>query len=296
MGSQGVESGLRRSTMRAMRTFMLIALAAAALAACGNGDPAIPILYPDMYVDPIAGDDSNDGSYVLPYKTIKAAMANATRGDIIQAEPGTYDAANGEAFPIRVVNGVTLVGNEAARGEGPVKTVIEGMGSFNLLGDEAAVVLGEDSTIAGFLISTNTLSIDTGAVYVNTTGVTVRNNTLTGSHWGIFSDSGPDTVRVQGNIIKSNEYGVDLRHIGMDLGGGPAGSAGRNQISCNTQNDVYMAVNNPGNPAYAMNNYWDHTPPSVSETSSPGLDIYIKYTGNTIETTGANLSPGFCAP
>ena len=279
--------------MRETRAFILLILIALAIAACGGDDSGIPVLNPDFYVNPTIGSDSNVGSYVLPFKTITYAMAMAAAGNVVMAEPGTYDAANGETFPIRIASGVTLVGDELFKGAGPIQTVISGMGNFGA--GEAAVVTGEGSTIAGFFITTGDVStFDTGAVFVNATHVKVRNNTLTASYQGLFSDNGPADVRVQGNVIRYNDIGVRLSYTGMDLGGGAAESPGLNQIRCNTTTDIYMAVDEPGKPAYARNNDWDHAPPDESSTPSAGLDIYIKYIGNTIDTTGAYSSVLLC--
>jgi nitrous oxidase accessory protein NosD len=274
--------------MRAKRAFILIAMAAIALGACGSSDT--PVFYADFYVNPVIGNDNWDGSFPQPFKTITKAMAVAAFGNIVRAEPGTYEAPD-ETFPIRISNGVTLVGDEAARGEGPIPTVIEGMGSFNASGDEAAVVTGENSTIAGFLVrTTDTATVDTGAVYINATGVTVRNNTLMDSFWGLFSDNGPNTVMVQDNIIKSNTYGVDLRHTGMDLGGGAAGSTGGNHFICSSNNDIYFGLSS-GTAADARSNYWDHRPPTEGLLATD--DIYNKY-GHTLDITGFTLSLYAC--
>jgi len=268
--------------MRAIRACILIALAAG-LWACGGSGPATSTLYPDIYVNPTIGSDiTGDGSYIQPFRSITAAMANAQSGDVVKAEEGTYGAPH-ETFPIRVTDGVALIGDEASRGS---LTVIEGMGSFG--SGEAALVPGDNTMVAGFLIRTNDISnTSSGALYINTTGVVVRNNTLTGSYWGLFSDNGPGTVKVQGNIIKDNEFGVDLRHTGMDLGGGAGGSTGLNHFVCSATYDIYLAVDG----AMARNNYWDNPSPFYNGV---GNDIYVKYVGNTIDTTGASQSTYAC--
>ena len=45
------------------------------------------------YVDPVNGNDGNDGSYSLPFATINAAIAIANHGDEIFGMPGTYAEA-----------------------------------------------------------------------------------------------------------------------------------------------------------------------------------------------------------
>jgi len=63
-----------------------------------------------IYVDAVSGDDANDGSIVKPKKTIKAAVAAASAGDIIRVAPGVYQ----EALPIDItVANLSIVGESA---------------------------------------------------------------------------------------------------------------------------------------------------------------------------------------
>jgi hypothetical protein len=63
-----------------------------------------------IYVDAVSGDDANDGSIVKPKRTIKAAVAAASAGDIIRVAPGVYQ----EILPIDItVANLSIVGESA---------------------------------------------------------------------------------------------------------------------------------------------------------------------------------------
>ncbi len=86
----------------------------------GQPGPAIPSLAPlsALYVDPVTGSDTTgNGSIAKPYRTLTKAVAVFTaakvlspNGVIIHLGIGTYDAANGEQFPIVVSKTVTIQG------------------------------------------------------------------------------------------------------------------------------------------------------------------------------------------
>ncbi len=89
-----------------------------------------------VYVS-VAGQDSDEGTAQLPFRTLTRALQQAQPGSVVQLSPGTYQT--GEQFPLRVPAGVTVAGvaNQAA--------VITGGGSF---GDyNVAVVLGDRSQV-----------------------------------------------------------------------------------------------------------------------------------------------------
>ncbi|MBN1592200.1 MAG: right-handed parallel beta-helix repeat-containing protein [Candidatus Coatesbacteria bacterium] len=73
----------------------------------------------DYYVKAgTAGNDSNAGTAAAPWKTITRALSQDTGtwtpviadGDTIYVLPGTYDTANGETFPLSILNQITLIG------------------------------------------------------------------------------------------------------------------------------------------------------------------------------------------
>jgi nitrous oxidase accessory protein NosD len=263
-----------------------------------------------------SGLDTNPGTEVAPFKTITHALSIATSGSTVNVAPGTYDHdANGETFPIAVPDGVALIGDEANKGAGTVPTEIVGGGqapSPFATGLGVAVFPGAGSTIAGFTVTNNNggLTVRSGLILSND-GVTLRNNTVTGATQGIgvdivasanhvitgnrivdngagagtglrFFNDGGSGSKLENNVITGNGIGLDYEAAGGDLGGGSAGSAGGNVISCNTQIDLGTAVQTPITVS-AQNNFWDHASPTVA----------CDFSGGDICNYGPLLDPSF---
>src|SRR5262249_21746875 len=62
----------------------------------------------DVFVSPTAGKDGNPGTRHVPVRTLKKALTIAKAGQTVSLADGTYDAANGETWPEKVPDGVTL--------------------------------------------------------------------------------------------------------------------------------------------------------------------------------------------
>jgi len=307
----------------------VIVLAALALAACPfkkekrHDDPAI------YYVSTSTGADTNPGTQNSPFKRITHAISVATRsGTTVQVAPGTY---SGEIFPIIVPAGVLLIGDETNKGGGSTPTSIVGGGLApgSAPGDIGVAVLpGTGSTIAGFTITNNNSSFtDRRALILGNSSVTLRNNTVTGATHkvGIYIDASTNHVitgnrivdnggsgmgvglgfihggagsKVENNVITGNGLGVEYEVAGGDLGGGSAGSAGGNLISCNTQNNVLVALATAPMTITAANNLWDHSPPTLACTSA-GDDICDANAGTAnaaiVVATPATLASSPCS-
>ncbi len=262
----------------------------------------------NWFVDATNGSDSNNGSSGAPFKTITHALGVATTGEIVNVAPGTYDAALGEVFPLAVPSGVTLHGDETLKGGGTTPYIIEATG-FPISGLDAALTAGTGATIAGLkFVGANPGNSSSGVlVYLAIDGVTLRNNTLTGANVSaievdgssnhviagniannnvrglVFVNSGTGS-KVENNVFTANAFGVEFDFLGGDLGGGPTGSVGGNQIYCNTNTDVWTALG--AGTIYAANNIWDHDPPS-------GNDIFNNSSIPFI-TTGSTVASGNC--
>jgi hypothetical protein len=247
-------------------------------------------------VDAVHGNDANAGTCDAPWKTLTKAVSIATSGESIGVMPGTYDETNGEVFPLKVASGVSIIGDEAHRGTadgGAVAvtgTIATGDGGIDTL--TALFEPGAGSTIAGLRIQCKGCGFFGNAVQIAESNVTLRSNTVTDStrigvyivggthdvivdnvfarsYLGISFRAGGDGSRVERNVIRENQYGIDYDHEGGDLGGGDAGSVGQNVLSCNGSSDLWTvsSVTIP-----ASNNYWDHVPPTRGHGG--GLDIY----------------------
>ncbi len=69
---------------------------------------AAPGLAQDIYyVDPVAGDDNNNGGVGAPWKTVTKAMTVVSSGDFVELKDGVFDSAN-ESYPIVLVDGVDI--------------------------------------------------------------------------------------------------------------------------------------------------------------------------------------------
>ena len=251
-----------------------------------------------FYVNASSGADANAGTPAKPFKTITHALTVAASGQQIRVAPGFYDASNGETFPLNVPAGVILTGDEVNRGSITSSTNISGCGTASPVcggANTAAVIAGAGSTIAGFVIS---CAGGTG-ILATGSGVTIRNNTLTGNNVSgagacFVNSSGNDILDLnninanyvgvwywaaagggkgENNNITSNLYGVIYNSPGGNLGdpASPPASVGNNTISCNSQNDLYCEAQVTANVA---SNKWDHNPPHMVPTSSPGVDVY----------------------
>jgi len=287
-------------------------------------NPCVPAASPIFFVNassvgPDAGSDANPGTQASPFKTITFAMTQAPSGATVQALPGIYDTLNnGEAFPIVVPAGVLLIGDEVNKGVG---TSIYGGGLApgsdpGMAG--VALLPGTGSTIAGFTITNDDPSFaNRRGVILGNSSVTLRNNTVTGaSHaYGVYIDvstnhvitgnrivdNGPSSgeglafvsggagSKVENNVITGNGFGVEYEVAGVDLGGGSAGSAGGNVISCNAFVDLYVGV--PVTIS-AKNNSWDHVPPALA--CSGGDDICDPSGTAVIDFSNATLAPSPC--
>src|SRR5712691_9545171 len=298
----------------------VIIFAALALAACPgkkkpqDPPPPVPPVQTIFYVNASTGSDTNTGTPSLPFKTITFAMTKATKsGSTVQVDPGLYDVANGETFPITVPAGVLLKGDETTKGGGSTPTSIVGGGlapgaTAGSVG--VALLPGMGSTIAGFAITNNNSSFtDRRGLILRNSTVTLRNNTVTGATHkvGVYIDASTSHVitgnrivdnggsgsgtglgfvnggagsKVENNVITGNAFGVEYDVAGGDLGGGSAGSAGGNVISCNTQNDLLVRFTAPSITISAANNFWDHSSPTLACTLA-GDDICDVNAGTT---------------
>jgi hypothetical protein len=262
------------------------------------------------YVDATTGSDANAGTSAAPFKTITKALTVAAAGNTIKVRPGRYDVAHGESFPLAGPAGVILLGDEATQGGGATPTIV--VASMGGIGTDLFHPPA-NAVIAGFTI-TDSSNLGFG-VLLQSAGVTLRNNRIinstdvgvsTAASTGVITSNliannaigvlieGPGNggtgVRVERNTITGNGLGVAYNTGGGDLGGGTAGSAAGNILSCNSNNDVEVASGVTGTAAH---NQWDHVPPTVTTTYGGGVDIYIPGSG-TLTTTGATLAPNPC--
>src|SRR5258708_36032249 len=285
----------------------VIILAALALAACPfqkekrHDDPAV------YYVNALAGLNTNSGTQISPFKTISYALSVAKRsGSTVHVLPGAYNVANGEVFPITVPAGVLLIGEETNKGGGsPPASIVGGGGQAPgaTAGVGVALLPGAGSTIAGFTITNNNPALSGRyGLFLSNSSVTLRNNTVTGATHkaGVYVDASTNHMitgnrivnngnssagsgltfgkggagsKVENNVITGNGFGVEYDVAGGDLGGGSAGSAGENVISCNTQNNL-VSFAPSAITITAASNMWDHAPPTRGSSSGNDTRLF----------------------
>ena len=174
-----------------------------------------------VYVNPVTGSDTNNGSRLSPFKSLTHTLNSVRPPVIIQLASGIYHVANGEIFPLIVPSGVWLVGNEATKGQG---IVIEGSGdhqtkNFGL--QNITLVLGDNTQLIGVTV-TNSINKGTG-VWIDSTSPTVANNTfIKCRREGIFISGNAkpailDNIFVQntsaGLVMARNSKGEILRNL-----------------------------------------------------------------------------------
>ncbi len=285
------------------------------LTVCQVGIVPVASTAPTIYVAASTGNDATGtGSCAAPYKTITRGVAGTTSGAIVRVAPGTYDAANGEDFPILLPAGVQLIGDEANKGQGTTATRVLGGGNIAFTGScgtfGATIYPGAKAQIAGFELTNPVGTFAEMTLLVRTDSVTIRNNSVVGntSNTGIYlcnSSAGQAitgnrirnnrlglgfifgglNARVEGNVITLNGYGVEFDAPGGDLGGGARGSTGGNVVSCNSINDVWTNLG-ANVTLHLANTLWDHVSPSGNDIFNPS--------GALLVTTGAQVAPNNC--
>ncbi|WP_061249526.1 LIC10774 family surface protein [Leptospira alstonii] len=180
------------------------------------------------YVDALHGSDSNTGiTPSLPFKTITKAASLAVSGDGILVAAGAYNAALGEVFPIKIADGVTILGDEQSKGNtggmysyysgsgtygNPGPTFVQGGANLTSTVFYPTFVLGNNSVIGGFKI-TNPIqnSVAEAVLLRNVNEATVRKNTLTNNlanGVNIYSRDAGGNHTIADNIITYNAVGI----------------------------------------------------------------------------------------
>lgn len=195
---------------------LVLSLGAALLPFGGNVQAAGGTYYVDASVGGPGSGTSGD-----PWKTITLALATVPGGDpnnpdVINVAAGTYDAANGETFPLPLTfsnDGVSLIGAGAGT------TTIDGGSALTILDINDTGI-----TIQDFTITNSTSNADYG-IYADIGGFTISDNTFTNVDRGVnlyisetdyTSDYTVDDILISGNEFNSNSDGVYIS-INLDF-------------------------------------------------------------------------------
>ncbi|EMN00948.1 PF07602 family protein [Leptospira noguchii str. 1993005606] len=209
-------------------------------------------------------------------------------------------------------------------------TLISGNGPDTSGYHNVTLKLNNSSQVSGFKITNpkpfdNTVYSTTVLLY-NTNLAKVKSNTIEGIFGGhginITTYSSPDSGgniisgnsilsnyngiadstmsvnkvnKVEKNIIVQNNVGITSDYVKVDLGQGSTGSIGENIFSCNHHQDVYVGTAASGQTLYALNNAWDHMPPTTSNSySGYGADIVNLNYGTIVYHAGGSVTSEAC--
>jgi parallel beta-helix repeat protein len=155
-----------------------------------------------LYVNPEKGNDRGKGTDREPFQTISTAIAKAKAGDTIQLSRGTYSSESGERFPLQLISGVTLQGDERSRGQG---IQIRGGGDFispTWAKQSVAIVAADGAKVVGLTLSNPNLRGT--AVWVEAGSAAIASNTFTDNHReGVFA-SGYAAPELRNNLFEAN--------------------------------------------------------------------------------------------
>ncbi|MBD2500426.1 DUF1565 domain-containing protein [Anabaena azotica] len=256
----------------------------------------VPTTAPVIYVNPATGADTSGAGAdaARPYKTISFALNQAQPGTIIQLAPGNYSSETGEQFPLILKPGVTLRGDESARGQGILITGGGFYTSRTFARQDVTILANNDTTIAG-ITATNPNQRGT-AVWVESSNPNIRNNTFTNSvRDGVFV-TGTGNPIIEGNIFVQNKgNGVSVARaargeirnnlfqdtgFGIAIGGTSTPLVTENQI---VQNQDGLYISETAKPVLRKNVIQNNKRDGVVATINAEPDL------GTNENPGGNL-------
>lgn len=249
-----------------------------------------------LRVSQIQGDDAiADGSSLRPYRTITAALRKAGKGVKVALGPGMYDASQGEIFPLRLGEGVTLVtGALGARAE------VHGIGEYRSSESgqaiQAAIVMAKGSRIDSVLV----VAPGGVAVWSEEPETLVRDSELRESLDGIVV-AGASDAKITHNLIAGNsgvgvevfaaaipmlrENTIEANRVGVAAHGASSPDLGRgsdpglNKLSSNS--DCTLA-NDTDRLLLAVGNDWATTLESVAVSTVCGAGVQIANTSRGV--------------
>jgi parallel beta-helix repeat protein len=243
-----------------------------------------------LYVNPVTGKDTNDGSRLSPFKSLTRALRTTTP-IIIQLAPGTYSAANGEQFPLVLTAGVIVLGNEPNKGSG---VVISGSGEYqspSFSVQSITVLLLGDASLMGVTV-TNPIAKGSGLWIESSTPYVANNTFINCGREGIFTTGNAkpaivDNVFVQnaasGLFMARNSKGEVLRNafsknpLGIAVTDSAAPLIANNKLS---ENRTAIALSRDARPVLRQN--------SITKNPQGGLLV----NANAVPDLGSSQDAG----
>jgi parallel beta-helix repeat protein len=268
----------------------------------------IPVGATVLNVNSTTGTDVvGGGSEAAPFKTIAFAFAQVKAGapTVVQLAPGSYTSATGETFPLKLKPNVTLLGDEAAKGQG---ILIQGSGKLltKALGSQDATMSMDKNSVLRGVTVTNLVSRGTG-VWVESTNPVIANNTFTNTgREGIFI-TGQGTPVIGSNIfIKNTGNGISAINTaagtvtnnlfqengyGLAIGGNATTLVENNQI---TKNIAGFYINASAVPVLRGNSVTENKDDGILITTlaNPDLGTATSNGNNIVRGNNTNKKPG----
>ena len=221
--------------------------------------PRVAVSTPTTYWVDDDGSDDNLGTEAEPFKTIKHAFDVAGNADTVMVKPGTYDAANGETFPLMAY------GTELISTDGADVTIIQGDGANRILHCDWML---DGDRIAGFTF--------TGGYTAGASGAAIYH----AFNAGPMGD--PDTPVIEDNVFVGNDaHSGGALFLGVAPGGKGFPLVRNNEFRDN------MAFSNGG--AILVTSYSSATIEDnlfVGNEADHGGAIYAATTDSTQTITG----------
>jgi hypothetical protein len=254
-------------------------------------------------------DTTGTGTCSNPWKHIKKATDVAASGESIQINPGTYDAAAGETFPVAVPDGVDVTSD--------LNSLLNGLKNhkFDAVKIIGNVNLGSNARLTGLWLQGTTTAANLSkvrySILINTpstsppsipvcldvtgSGVDVQSVLAIACGYGMKVESG-GSAKVRTSYFVKNVYGVNIATAALTNGSadlGTTGSLGLNTFCSGINADIWnQAVGTILTPVttQAVGNRWDHVPPSTSNVPLSGADIVNPPLFSTVNAASATLA------
>jgi parallel beta-helix repeat protein len=157
-----------------------------------------------IYVSPNGTDAAGAGSQTAPFRTITAALnSNPQPGTTIKLAQGTYSAETGEVFPLKLLPGVKIQGNNSTKGE---DILIKGGGVFispTFARQNIAMLAAKNAEISGITL-TNSNARGYALWVESSRNVKIAYNTFANTtHDGVFL-TGDANATITSNLFTKN--------------------------------------------------------------------------------------------
>jgi len=229
------------------------------------------LVYSDAWLIKVSSESVNSGpvhniNKGTHYTTIQAAIDDATPGDEIHVDSGTY-------YENVVVNKQLIL-----QGESNLTTIIDGN-----LGDFVVEVIANEVVIEGFKIQNGIYGI-----YITSSNNTLISNTVSSYMYGVLLQSSNNNTLI-GNTASNNKCGISLQFSKNNTLISNIASNNINGISLQSSNNNTLISNTASNNNDGITlDYSSNNTLSNNIFINDGLLVEISYKNNIVENTVNN--------